>query len=261
VNAPRGMPPSSDPTGVPAPCAMCGAPMTPTAAAHLHSNPEWACAYCGHREPFPADAAELHRYLRLRIVQLQRAREAAESPLRTFEMLKTAWVPGLVFMAVLGAFHAVRLVGSLRAGLELEPSTAVLTVMPIAVSFGVFAGWMGMRRAFVRHLRPILRARPPRSPGLAARCRSCGGALPLLRAPQVKCGFCAATNVLDDALTTQVGALLAQEASDHRQRVQRWTDPRVYLAPSRAFYVFGAVGAVAVLMVGTAVVLAAALRR
>jgi hypothetical protein len=64
-----------------------------------------------------------------------------------------------------------------------------------------------------------------------------------VRAPEVTCGYCGASNFLDSALSAQASALLAQEAAGYQQRILPWaSDPSVYLAPSRAFYRYAALG-------------------
>jgi hypothetical protein len=129
---------------------------------------------------------------------------------------------------------------------------ALFARLPLAVALGMLSGWLGMRRAFVAQLRPLLRARPPRQQGLAARCRGCGADLPPVRAPEVKCSYCSASNVLDAELTTS--ALLATEAEEYRRRAQgSMHDPKVYLAPSRAFCRFGAIGVAVTLAIGIAI--------
>jgi hypothetical protein len=230
--------------------------MVPSEVSALHANPEWTCRYCGYREALPADAAELHRHLRLRLLQLQRAREAVEAPMRSFQMLRQAWLPGLGLVGAMALWQSYNLWNNIDHG-TIDPAQAAFALFPLALAVGAVVGWLGMRRAFAHRLRPLLRARPPIHPGLAARCRSCGGDLPPTRGPQVTCAYCNATNMLDAALTTQAGALLAAEAQEYQRRVRAWaTDPAVYLAPSRAFYRFAAVGAAVALLVGIAIVLA-----
>ena len=133
---------------------------------------------------------------------------------------------------------------------------AMYAVLPLSFSVGMLSGWLGMRSVFAQKLKPLLRARPPQEPGLAARCRNCGGDLPAVRAPEVSCGYCGASNFLDEALTAQAGALLAREAEQYQQRVLPWaSDSALYLAPSRAFYRYAALGAGVSLLAALAVVL------
>ena len=246
--------PAPAPYATPAPCATCGAPMSPGPAASLHANPEWVCGYCGRREAMPADAAERHRYLRLRLMQLQRAREATEAPLQTFRSLSQTYPMALALFGVLALWQGYSFWNGPSAPGGADIGRAMLALLPLAVALGMLSGWLGMRRAFVAQLRPLLRARPPRQQGLAARCRGCGADLPPVRAPEVKCSYCSASNVLDAELTTSAGALLAAEAEEYRGRAQGFThDPNVYLAPSRAFYRFGAIGAALTLGIGVAI--------
>jgi DNA-directed RNA polymerase subunit RPC12/RpoP len=229
--------------GTPAPCVGCGAPMLLRQVQSLHENPELWCQYCGRREPLPPDAAERHRHLRLRLMQLKRAREASEAPLRTFRTLNETWAPAIAIAGAMGVWQSYGWLSSLGSARALGMQ-AVYALLPLSTAVGMLSGWLGMRRVFARQLRPLLRARPPYQPGLAARCRNCGGDLPALRAPEVTCGYCGASNFLDSALTHQAGRLLAQEAELYRRRVLPWaSDPALYLAPSRTFYRYAALGA------------------
>lgn len=229
---------------VPAPCTRCGAPMTPTGGSSLHHTPRLVCSYCRHEEQLPRDAAEQHRHLRLRLLQLQRAREAAEAPIKVFAQVKQVWVPALLVMALFAGVQGFSYIHSYQAGVH-ELTSVLLGVWPIGLFCGMLAGWLGMSRAFQKHLQPLLRARAPRAPGLSARCRCCGADLPPVRAPEVTCRFCAAVNLLDPNLAARTSELLQAEAAEHHRRVRGWMqDPAVYGAPSRAFYSYG--GAVAV---------------
>jgi hypothetical protein len=240
--------------GTPAPCTTCGAPMAVTQPPALHQNPELWCRHCGHREGLPQDAADLHRHLRLRLLQLSRARAGAEAPLQTFKAMNGIWPMAIAFSALIGAFQSWNFVSSWHALGKLDPSQAVFGAAPLAVSFGLLCGWLGMRHTFAQQLTPLLRARPPQHAGLAARCRNCGGDLPLVRAPEVTCSFCSATNLLDAALTVNAAALLARETEDYERRLRPWArDPNVYLAPSRAFYRYGAAGG-AVALLGLSII-------
>ena len=223
--------------------------MVATEPQFLHQDPELACRYCGRREPLPRDAAALHRHLRLRLLQVAQAREAAEAPLRTFKVMNESWPPAIALVTVMSAYQAWSLSNNWRHLGKLDPSQAVFGLVPLAVSLGMVSGWLGMRRVFSRQLLPILRARPPHAPGLAARCRNCGGNLPAVRAPQVMCSYCSASNLLDATLTANASALLQQEAQEYQNRLQPWArNPALYQAPVRAFYLYGAVGALSGLL-------------
>ncbi len=234
----------------PAPCTNCGAPMSFTEATSLHHTPELSCRYCGHREALPADAAERHRHLRLRLAQLGRLREASEAPLQTFKMMNQQWPLAIVISLAMGVYQTQSFVGTWRLLGHANPMQAAFGAIPLAVSVGMLVGWLGMRSTFARLLKPLLRARPPQHPGLPARCRNCGGDLPPVRAPEVTCGFCSASNLLDDSLTRDASALLAAEAAEYERRMRPWArDANVFLAPSRAFYRYFIVGGVAALLV------------
>jgi len=234
----------------PTPCTVCGAPMVTTEPQYLHQNPELTCRYCGRREPLPKDAAQLHRHLRLRLLQLSHAREASEAPLRTFRVMNESWPPAIALLAVMFLYQAWNLHNHWRLMGQLEASQAMFALVPLAASVGMVSGWLGMRHVFSRQLRPLLRARPPHAPGLAARCRNCGGGLPPVRAPQLVCGYCGASNLLDATLTANAAALLQREEQEYQQRSKPWTrDSTLFQAPVRAFYLYGAVGAAIALLV------------
>jgi len=226
-------------------------------AQYLHQDPELCCQYCGRREKLPNDAAERHRYLRLRLLQVSQSREAAEAPLRAFKAMNDAWVPSLFLVGALGIYQSWSFLQNWQVLIKLAPEQALFGGVPVAAMFGMFTGWLGMRRAYSKQLRPLLRARPPQAPGLAARCRNCGGGLPGVRAPQVVCQHCNASNLLDDTLTVNAAALLQQEMQAYQQHLRPWArDANVYQAPLRAFYLFGALGAAAALVaVGIALLL------
>lgn len=226
--------------------------MTIVAPQFLHQDPELCCQYCGRREVLPKDASERHRHLRLRLLQVSRAREATEAPLQTFKMMNDAWVPSLFFMGGLGLYQSYSFFSNWETLVKLAPEQAFFGGIPLAAAFGMFTGWLGMRHVYSQRLKPLLRARPPQSPGLALRCRNCGGDLPPVRAPQVTCQHCSASNLLDDSVTANAARLLEQEAQAHQQRLAPWTrDASVYQEPIRAFYLFGGIGAaIALLVVG-----------
>jgi hypothetical protein len=224
--------------------------MAVTQPPSLHQNPELWCRHCGSREGLPTDAAELHRHLRLRLMQVARARAGAEAPLHTFKAMNGIWPMAIAFSALMGVYQSWSFVGTWQALGKIEPAQAITGAMPLAVSFAMLCGWLGMRHTFAQQLKPLLRARPPHQAGLSARCRNCGGDLPLVRAPEVTCSFCQATNLLDASLTANAASLLAREAQEYERRMRPWArDPNVYLAPSRAFYRYAGIGG-AVALVG-----------
>jgi DNA-directed RNA polymerase subunit RPC12/RpoP len=245
--------------GVPAPCTRCGAPMIITPPQFLHQDPELGCQYCGHREVLPKDAAERHRHLRLRLLQVSRAREAGEAPLQTFKMMNDAWAPSLFMMGALGLYQSYGFLSNWETSIKPAPQQALFGGVPLAIAFGMVTGFLGMRHVYRRRLEPLLLARPAQAPGLAVRCRNCGGDLPPVRAPQITCPHCSASNLLDHSLTANAGRLLEQEALAYQQRLAPWTrDANVYRAPLRAFYLFGGIGAATALLVigGTLLLLA-----
>jgi len=187
-------------------------------------------------------------------MQLARAREASDAPLRSLKAMAEVWPIAIAVSAGMGLIQSWNFVHSWQALGQVELTQAMLGALPLAVAFGMLCGWLGMRRVFSRQLRPLLRARPAQQIGLAIRCRNCGGNLPALRAAELTCTYCGASNLLDAALTANAAELLAAERRQYEQRMLPWArDPSVYLAPSRAFYRYGAIGGgVALALIGCA---------
>lgn len=215
----------------------------------LHQDPELICQYCGRRETLPKDAAQLHRHLRVRLLQLTQAREATEAPLRSFQTMNDVWPKALVMVVAVCGYQTWGFVRGFSALGKVELSQALFAAFPLAMVVGMISGWLGMRHTYSVQLRPLLRARPPHAPGLSARCRNCGGDLPPVRAPQVLCSHCNASNLLDQTLTANAAALLQQEAQEYQRRLKPWTrDAALYHAPLRAFYRYAAAGAIGALI-------------
>jgi len=204
-------------------------------AAGLHDVPELVCGYCGRREPLPPDAAQRHQHLRLRLLQLKRARETLEAPLVTYRYIQQGVLPGAVMMMVIAG---VVLLPRLARG---EITTA--TLLPVAVVVGMGVGWLAMILTFRAMVKPLLRARPPAQPGLAARCRSCGGELPRVVAPKVQCRYCSADNLLDKRLASDASELLRREAQEYHARAHAEGGKAPDFGKgTRAFYTWGAIG-------------------
>lgn len=226
----------------PLPCLSCGAPMRVLEAAHLHATPELVCDFCSRREPLPAEAAERHRYVRLRLEQLARARAQLEAPLTTYRTLKTSVLPGIGFMCVVAGIQTFTAVSHAAGRIELS------TLLPVAVMVGAITGWFGMMFTFRNLVAPFLQARPALSAGMPATCRSCGGDLPQVRAAQVSCPYCRADNLLGTAASAQVGSMLQADAQNAFNASRAKLDPSAFHKPARSFYTWGAAGAVLALV-------------
>ena len=74
-----------------------------------------------------------------------------------------------------------------------------------------------------------------------------------MNAPEVVCGYCGASNLLDRELTTRAGELLQAEISAYQARAAKIYSHEAFRAPTKAFYRWGAVGAVATLIVSASV--------
>jgi hypothetical protein len=178
----------------------------------------------------------------MRLMQIRRAREGQEAPLRTFEAVRQSWAMGLVVFAVIGGWQLWQSFSS--AGKVPFQSTAFGLLSGSAV-VGVMVGYVGMHRAFRVLVRPLLQARAPLERGLAARCRSCGGDLPAARAGRSRCDYCGADNFLDAAMARDIDALLREERSEYERRVNggKPVDPAAFEQPARAFFRWAAAGA------------------
>lgn len=232
--------------GVPTPCTICGGSMSPTQPDALHQSPRLVCPYCHREEGLPSDAAEQHRHLRLRLLQLRRARDAVEAPAFAFEQVKQHFPIAIALLTPLGIWQSATFATQLRPGLagEVALEPCLIAVMPLGLAVGMLVGWLAMSCTFKAKLLPLLRARPPIAQGLAARCRCCGAPLPPVRAPQVTCTHCEAVSLLDAALGANASALLKAEAEElHRRARGAFADPADYKAPSRAFYTAGGIAA------------------
>lgn len=241
---------------LPKPCLGCGAPMTANApAAELHGDPTLICRYCGNTETLPAEAAAQDRFLRLRLMQVRRSREALEAPLRSFEMVRQSWAIALVFFSVMGGWQLWQALGATgKAPVE----STLYGLLGASGVVGVIFGYVGMTRAFRVLVRPMLQARPPAAQGLCARCRACGGDLPLIRATHVACSFCGANNFLDAAQARDVSSLLASEQAEYQRRAHGGgpSDGSAFQEPAKAFYRWMVAGAALTFVISAALVFA-----
>jgi len=236
--------------GLPRPCLGCGAPMTAVdTSAGLHGDATLTCRYCNNTETMPAEAAAQERFLRLRLLQVRRAREALEAPLKSLEMVRQSWAIALVFFAVMGGWQMWQAL-SVAGKVPLE--STVFALLGASAVVGVIVGYFGMTRAFRALVRPTLLARPPAESGLSARCRSCGGALPSVRGTQITCGFCGANNFLDAALAQDVSNLLASEQAEYQRRAHGGHPPdgSAYQQPAKAFNRWAIIGGAVSFVVG-----------
>lgn len=240
---------------LPKPCLGCGAPMTVVEnSVGLHGDPTLTCRFCARTESMPADAAAQARYLRMRLMQVRRAREALEAPLRTFEVVRQSWAIALVFLVAIGGWQFWQ---AFSAAATVPIESTVFGVAGGAAVVGVVFGYLGMHRAFRRLVRPRLQARPPVEQGLAARCRSCGGDLPSVRAAQVVCGYCGASNFLDTSLANDVSQQLAGELAEYQRRAHAGqpADGSAFQLPAKAFYRWAGAGAGATFVLGVVLAL------
>jgi hypothetical protein len=238
--------------GVPMPCSKCGAPMQLVAGHAGYGSAALFCGYCHRQEALPADAAARVHYLQQRLALLKQARESDEAPLRTIATLRRAWIPMLVFLALLTAHSLNQYLTQMDSLRKAAPEAISSFVAPIAVQLGIFGGYLfgylGMSFAYRTAVKPLLRAKPPMAPGVPLRCRSCGGDLPSVRAPHVVCGYCAADNLLDAQVTQRASQLLQQEIAAYQARAHDVYSTEAFRTPTKAFYRWGVAGALVVVV-------------
>lgn len=243
--------------GVPTPCSKCGAPMQLVYGQAGYGSVALFCGYCRGNEALPPDAAARVRYLQHRLALLKQVRENDEAPLRSVAMLKRAWVPVLVFFALMIAYNLYQNLSLINSLQKTAPEAIGGLVAPLAIQMGMFGGYLfgyvGMSVAYRSAVRPLLRAKPPVAAGVALRCRSCGADLPSVRAPHVVCSYCSAHNLLDAQVTRRASDLLHEEIAAYQARANNVYSTDAFRAPSKAFYRWGVVGGLAVtLLVGFA---------
>jgi len=236
--------------GLPRPCLSCGAPMTAVeTSAGLHGDATLTCRYCNSTEVMPAEAAAQERFLRLRLLQVRRAREALEAPLKSLEMVRQSWAIALVFFAAMGGWQMWQ---ALTVAGKVPIESTLYAMLGGSAVLGVIVGYFGMIRAFRTLVRPALLAKAPVESGLSARCRCCGGDLPSVRRTQVTCGFCGANNFLDAALAQDVSNLLASEQAEYQRRAHGGHPPdgSAYQQPAKAFNRWAIIGGAVSFVVG-----------
>jgi DNA-directed RNA polymerase subunit RPC12/RpoP len=213
---------------IPILCAKCGGPTTPADDGSL------ACPYCGHPDRLPAD--ELGRALELKRRVAQAANGVAqlhglESTLgwiyESRGVFVRAMLPWLVVAPLIlaqqlwSAWPAIE-----RAPSNLRPSLAVTALMgPMFIAALLLAVAVALaigRRRYRRHVRPLMGARPPRAPGLPARCRACGADLPTTsRGPYIGCEFCRTQSLVTAELMQHSAAALESEQRAYRERANK----------------------------------------
>jgi hypothetical protein len=216
-------------------------------APYLHSELTMACPYCGQKEGLPSDVAAQQRQLRLRLMQVQQAREATEAPLKAVETIRKHWLIALIPLVLISISQLGQVV-SLPAGYPIQ--SAAMIVICGSVGLGMVAGYLGMMRCFRRLVQPLLHARPPVQQGLQARCRACGGDLPMIRAFEVTCGFCNTKNLLGQTMSVDISQLLAAERMEYQQRTNKTWNAGVFALPMQTFYRWTVAAAVSISVIG-----------
>lgn len=213
----------------PIPCQRCGAAMAPTHEGPLYNDViALGCLYCGARETVRHD--DRLRVSRERIALLRMAQDAAEAPALHADRLIASrpWLGGVVVGAVM-LLNGLNQLGATRdaldrAGVDTAQRTELLVpaclwpTVGVGVVAGMFVGWTLALRQYRAAVTPVRRARPPRTPHGAARCRCCGADLPGQWGAFVVCAYCNTHNLLDRSLLAARESLLVEETRVQQAR-------------------------------------------
>lgn len=186
------------------------------------------CGFCQATEDLPREPADRVTRLRARLAQIRWAEGAEEGPAialtRTLEWWRTHTLPMVVGMGALvcvSSLMQVVHVFELPPGLRISALvSALIAPLHVAAVFGgVTIGFLWSMREFIAEVRPAVEARAPMTPGSPMRCRACGGELPPGRGGGfVRCGFCAAENLVTDAIAKEREARLDRELRNRHER-------------------------------------------
>lgn len=213
---------------LPIPCARCGAPMVEEPSVAILAPVTVRCGFCQASEELPREPADRVTRLRARLAQIRWAAGAEEGPAlaltRTLEWWRSHTLPMVAGMFLLVcATSVLSVVHVFELPRAIWPSALVSALaMPVsaaAIFGGVTLGFLYSMREFIREVRPTLEAHAPATPGSPMRCRSCGGDLPAGGAGGfVRCGFCAAENLVTDAIAKEREAHLDRELRERERR-------------------------------------------
>jgi Zn finger protein HypA/HybF involved in hydrogenase expression len=250
------------PEQLPVLCRRCGGAARLLDAQHLQ------CPYCGQHDVLPGDVVLRNIDLRARID----AARASLAQLDGFGMAMARMYEGrggaLRVVGPLFAFSALVLaqgvVGAATAAssapeslqacivLQAGASTALVWTLPLGISLGVLVA----RARYRRRVRPWLLARAPLAEGAPARCRVCGGDMPITaRELFVACPYCKTQNLLVGEVFADRARRLADEQASHHARVMgaSMAASTVGAGLDRAMYASAALGWVASLALSAVV--------
>lgn len=213
---------------IPVPCARCGAAMVEAPSVAVLGPATMACSFCKTSEELPREPAERVTRLRARLAQIRWAAGAEEGPAlaltRTLSFWRAQTLPVVVGMMVLVGLTSLMSVAHVfELPQAIWPSALASALIMPAAAIGIFAGitlgFLWSMREFIAEVQPALEARAPMAPGSPMRCRACGGDLPAGgSAGFVRCGFCAADNVVTPAIAREREARLDVELRDRQAR-------------------------------------------
>jgi predicted RNA-binding Zn-ribbon protein involved in translation (DUF1610 family) len=218
-------------------CAACGAPVDAPVDVAFH------CPYCGTRDELPrvahARVRELRRRIHARTAAVLQLSERHATFVRIFEgNARGIYLP----YALMGALMLVQSLSVLTVpgGGPRSLLSSLLNMLPLIAIPG--AGLLGLaygRRIYRAEVRDLLYAGPSRVPGGPARCRCCGGSLPLEHGPLLRCRHCHTHSIVAPAAQARSAAVLTAEVRDHRGRLERASSRMVAIGRSMdaIFYV------------------------
>lgn len=188
------------------------------------------CGSCRTSEEIPREPAERVTRLRARLAQIRWAQDAEDGPAialtRTLEWWRSHTLPMIVAMmgltciaSLMQVAHAFELPAAMRASALVSALAAPFA--GAAIFGGVTVGFLWSMREYIREVRPAVEARAPRAVGSPMRCRACGGDLPQGgNGGFVRCGYCAAENLVTDAIAKERETRLDRELREQQARAQ-----------------------------------------
>ena len=257
---------------IPIPCTRCGAPMKEDGPAALVGPVQVRCPYCNAVETLPHEQAQRVVAMRARLAALRAAQQAEEGPSLAYaKIIQTLrsqiWIYVGILALIIGqtifgaigdiqkAITSTNLPASVRA--EILSSGTTSPAIGIGIFVGVMVGYVLALLKYKKAVEPTLRARAPMQPGWPARCRSCGGPLPVgpVTGAFVACPHCAAQNLMSKELMQNRAQFLDEETRSYSARAAGVQAKAASAIPAfqTYFYIGAGVGVAFALVFGFAI--------